>query len=89
MLSLGEDIAAELLKGFSKREVLKITQYMSSLKKIETDEVDSILEEFTNVLSAEKGHLKGDKDFTKRVIEKTFSKKDKIASLFIKHRRHF
>jgi flagellar motor switch protein FliG len=67
--ALGEDTAAEVLKGLDVKEIGKITMHMTRLKKISRDTVDNVLKEVSE--SVTRGDIRvGGEEFVKKVLSK-------------------
>jgi flagellar motor switch protein FliG len=67
--TLGEDAAAEVLKGLNVKEIGKITMQMTRLKTIPRDTVDNVLREASDSLT--KGDIRvGGEDFAKKILSK-------------------
>ncbi len=67
--TLGEDTAAEVLKGLDVKEIGKITMHMSRLKKITRETVDNVLKEVSDSIS--RGDLRvGGAEFVKKMLSK-------------------
>ncbi len=46
LMSLDEDEAAEVLKHIGPKEVHKLSMAMAALKNVQTDEVNSVIDDF-------------------------------------------
>ncbi len=67
--TLGEDSAADVLKGLDHKEIGKITMQMTRLKSVPRDTVEAVLKEALN--SASRGDFRvGGEDFVKKVLAK-------------------
>jgi len=67
--ALGEDTAAEVLKGLDVKEIGKITMHMTRLKTISRDTIDNVLKEVAE--SVHRGDVRvGGADFVKKVLSK-------------------
>ncbi|HTF99354.1 MAG TPA: flagellar motor switch protein FliG [Nitrospirota bacterium] len=67
--ALGEDAAAEVLKGLDVSEIGKITMHMTRLKTIARDTVDNVMKEASESIS--KGDLRvSGEDFAKKALSK-------------------
>jgi flagellar motor switch protein FliG len=67
--SLGEDAAAEVLKGLDVKDIGKITMHMTRLKTVTKVTMESVLQEATDSMS--RGDIRmGGEDFVKKVLSK-------------------
>jgi flagellar motor switch protein FliG len=67
--TLGEDSAADVLKGLDVKEIGKITMQMTRLKSVPRDTVEAVLKEALS--SASRGDFRvGGEDFVKKVLAK-------------------
>jgi len=67
--ALGEDTAAEVLKGLEVKEIGRISMHMTRLKTISRDTVDNVLREVSD--SVTKGDLRvGGEEYVRKVLSK-------------------
>lgn len=67
--SIGEDAAAEILKGLDVKDIGKITMYMTRLKKVDRSAVDDVMKEVTEVVTH--GDIRvGGEEFMKKALAK-------------------
>jgi flagellar motor switch protein FliG len=67
--SLGEDTAAEVLKGLDVKDIGKITMHMTRLKTVTKVTMENVLQEATDSMS--RGDIRmGGEDFVKKVLSK-------------------
>lgn len=66
---VGEETAAEILKGLDVKEIGKITMEMTRLKTIPADVVQDLLKEISQLSGGETIRLKGE-DYVKRILYK-------------------
>jgi flagellar motor switch protein FliG len=67
--TLGEDAAAEVLRGLDVKDIGKITMHMTRLKTISRDTIDNVMHEVSETIN--KGDLRvGGEDFVKKVLSK-------------------
>jgi flagellar motor switch protein FliG len=67
--SLGEDTAAEVLKGLDVKDIGKITMHMTRLKTVTKVTMEGVLQEATDSMS--RGDIRmGGEDFVKKVLAK-------------------
>jgi len=67
--SIGEDAAAEILKGLDVKDIGKITMHMTRLKKVDRSSVDDVIKEVTDAVSNGELHVTGE-DFMKKALVK-------------------
>jgi flagellar motor switch protein FliG len=67
--SLGEDTAAEVLKGLDVKDISKISLQMTRLKTVKREVIDNVLKEVSDSVS--KGDLRvGGEEFVKKMLNK-------------------
>jgi flagellar motor switch protein FliG len=71
-LMLGEEATAEVLKHLSEEEVAALTTEMAGIGNISTKVGEQVLEEFHGTTVAAEHVARGDMEFAKRVLNKTF-----------------
>ena len=81
LLSLGEDVAAEVMKQLSPKEVQAIGQAMSSIKGVEHQEVTDIVKELDGQLSKQTIITADQNEFLSNVLRKALG--DAKAELII------
>jgi flagellar motor switch protein FliG len=70
LLSLGEDIASNVLKNLEYDDIQKITSYMSQLKNVPSEDMRKVLDEFYNRTSSGVISSQGGETYIKRIISK-------------------
>ena len=70
LLSMGEDLAAEVMRHFSPKEVQKITNAMAALGNVTKDKVDQALIRFDQDVDVQAPVSAGDNDYIRRVLGK-------------------
>jgi len=76
LLLLGEDLAAEVMKNFRPSEIKRITRYMTRIKSIPGDTINSIAKEFVT-MAREKGDMLSVHDgVTKTIVYKALGEAD-------------
>ena len=70
LVSVGDQVSAELLKRLSDDEVQAVTAAIASLPAISREQAESVLEEFRSATSVSGGH--GGVDFAKRILTSAF-----------------
>lgn len=68
LMSLGEDAAAEVMKSLDAKDIHKIVKTMSMLENLSPEDIDIIIGEFQESLSA--GTLYGGEEYMKSVLNK-------------------
>lgn len=81
LLSLGEDIAAEIMKSLSPKEVQSIGQAMATIKKIEHTEISTIVTELDTQLSSQATFTSDQNAYLSNVLRKALG--DAKAELII------
>jgi flagellar motor switch protein FliG len=67
--SIGEEAAAEVLKGLDMKDIGKITMHMNDMKPVDRAEVEGVLKEASEKI--DKGDIQvGGKDFIKKILSK-------------------
>jgi len=67
--SIGEEAAAEVLKGLDMKDIGKITMHMNDMKPVDRTEVEGVLKEASERI--DKGDIQvGGKDFIKKILNK-------------------
>ena len=80
MLALGEDEAAEVMKFLGPREVQKLSAAMSTMKAVQSEELESVLEDFRNQTEQNTSLGLDSDDYIRSVLTKALGD-DKAASL--------
>lgn len=73
LLSLGEDMAAELLQKLPHQEAKRIIQTMSNLGRVDDSLVMQVQKEFHELIVNYRPNHFGDAELTKRILAKAFS----------------
>lgn len=76
LMSLGEDLATEILKKLPKDDARRILNAMSALGKIDQQTVDLIQLEFKDIIVAFNGSSSDGASTARRIIQKAFSNED-------------
>ncbi len=84
LLSLGEDVASEVMKNLEPKEIKMIGNYLSKNEKPEPVNVKAIMKEFCEVSKSPDGLLFGGGDYLRSVLTKAMGqdKADKIIENF-------
>lgn len=70
LISLGPDVSAQLYKHLTEDEIEKLTLEISSVKKVETEQKEDILEQFHQIALAQDYIAQGGINYAKTVLEK-------------------
>ncbi|MFC4404582.1 flagellar motor switch protein FliG [Gracilibacillus xinjiangensis] len=70
LISLGPDVSAQVYKHLTPEEIEKLTLEISSVKKVDSDQKDEILEEFQEIAMAQDYLAQGGIGYAKTVLEK-------------------
>lgn len=81
LLSLGEDVAAEVLKKLSPKEVQSVGRSMSMLKNVQHAEIEDIVRELNDKLSNQSVITADQNDFLQNILRKALG--DAKAELII------
>ncbi len=77
LLTLGEDLTAEVFKRLPPNIVKKIATHMAELKNIPASEVEEVAEEFLKFAENQKFIVKGGEDIAKNILLKALGDKAK------------
>lgn len=80
MLALGEEEASEVMKHLSPREVQKLGAAMTTMKAIDKEEVESVLDEFLAVASQSSSVGLDSDDYVRSVLNRALGE-DRASSL--------
>jgi flagellar motor switch protein FliG len=67
--SLGEDAAAEILKGLDVKDIGKITMHMTRLKRVDRSSMEDVLKEVSEMVTQGDVHMGGE-EFMKKALAK-------------------
>ena len=70
LLTLGEDVASEVMKNLDAKEVRLIGTYMSKATKLESNQVKSVVKEFCSVARSPESFIFGGEDYLRTVLTK-------------------
>ncbi len=85
ILSMGEEISAEVLKHFNRDEIKKITHAMSQMKDIKTSDAQQSLSSFFDDYRKHSGIRGGTRKYINNVLEKTLDgnlAKDLVSEIY-------
>lgn len=70
LISLGPDVSAQIYKHLTEEEIEKLTLEISSVKKVETDQKEVVMEQFHQIALAQDYISQGGIGYAKTVLEK-------------------
>ncbi|KOO46611.1 flagellar motor switch protein FliG [Priestia koreensis] len=70
LISLGPDVSASVYKHLSEEEIERLTLEISSMRKVETDVKEDIIEEFEQIALAQDYIAQGGVGYAKTILEK-------------------
>ena len=70
MVALGEEVSGEVMKHLSDYEIEEITQAIASLKNVNVELMDKVLEDFEQHLLAGEWVSQGGTDFARAALER-------------------
>lgn len=76
LISLGPDVSAQVYKHLSEEEIEKLSLEISSLKKIDGDIKEDVIEQFHNIVVAQDYIAQGGIGYAKTVLEKAFGREE-------------
>jgi flagellar motor switch protein FliG len=71
LLAVGEEVTGEVFKHLSESEIEAIAREMAALGTVPPGETEQVMEEFHSAAVAANYLVRGDEDFTRRVISRT------------------
>ncbi|MBI5755577.1 MAG: flagellar motor switch protein FliG [Nitrospirae bacterium] len=80
LLTLGEDVASEVMKNLDAKEIRVIGNYLSKANKVEPERVKSIVKEFHDITKSPDGFVFGGEDYLKAVLTKAMGQ-EKAAKI--------
>lgn len=80
MLAVGEDRAGELFAKMDDHEIRDLSREMANLGRVDGDEMENVMGEFSNKLGVSSGAVKGGWETAERYL-KSFMKEDRVADL--------
>lgn len=79
LISLGPDVSAQVYKHLSEEEIEKLSLEISSVKKVDSDMKEEIIEQFHQIAIAQDYITQGGIGYAKTVLEKAFGKPEASA----------
>jgi len=70
LLTLGEDVASEIMKNLDAKEIRLIGNYMSKSNKLEPARVKAVVKEFCDIARSPEGFIFGGEDYLRAVLVK-------------------
>ncbi len=71
LLSLGPDLSSQVMKHFNENEIERISAEVANTTRVEQDELDEVLNEFTAMSEARQFIIDGGMDQARDLLEKT------------------
>lgn len=79
LISLGPDVSAQVYKHLSEEEIEKLSLEISSVKKVDSDMKEEIIEQFHQIAVAQDYITQGGIGYAKTILEKAFGKPEATA----------
>ncbi len=79
LISLGPDVSAQVYKHLSEEEIEKLSLEISSVKKVDSDMKEEIIEQFHQIAIAQDYITQGGIGYAKTVLEKAFGRQEASA----------
>ncbi|KGX88450.1 flagellar motor switch protein FliG [Pontibacillus litoralis] len=76
LISLGPDVSAQVYKHLTEEEIEKLTLEISSVKKVEPDQKEEILDQFHQIALAQEYISQGGIGYAKKVLEKALGENE-------------
>ncbi|RLL45314.1 flagellar motor switch protein FliG [Oceanobacillus piezotolerans] len=76
LISLGPDVSAQVYKHLTEEEIEKLSLEISSVKKVDSNLKEDVVEQFHNILIAQDYISQGGIGYAKTVLEKAFGKQE-------------
>jgi flagellar motor switch protein FliG len=81
LVSLGEDLASELLQKLPREDAGRILQAMSALGKVDQSTINQVQSEFKELMAVFKGDTQDGAAAARRIIQKSFTAEDAVSIL--------
>ncbi len=78
MISLGPEKSAQIMKYLSEEEIEQLTLEIASIRTIESDELENVSKEFSELYMASHYIAQGGIDYAKEVLEKALGNEKAI-----------
>lgn len=76
LISLGPDVSAQVYKHLTEEEIEKLSLEISSVKKVDSNLKEDVLEQFHQIVVAQEYISQGGIGYAKTVLEKAFGKQE-------------
>ncbi|API93885.1 MULTISPECIES: flagellar motor switch protein FliG [Virgibacillus] len=76
LISLGPDVSAQVYKHLTEEEIEKLSLEISSVKKVDNQQKEEIIEQFHQIAQAQDYIAQGGIGYAKTVLEKAFGKQE-------------
>lgn len=76
LISLGPDVSAQVYKHLSEEEIERLSLEISSVKKVDSNLKEDVLDQFHHIALAQDYISQGGVDYAKTVLEKAFGKQE-------------
>ena len=76
LISLGPDVSAQVYKHLTEEEIEKLSLEISSVKKVDADLKEDVIEQFHQIVVAQDYISQGGIGYAKTVLEKAFGKQE-------------
>lgn len=76
LISLGPDVSAQVYKHLTEEEIEKLSLEISSVKKVDADLKEEVIEQFHQIVVAQDYITQGGIGYAKTVLEKAFGKQE-------------
>ncbi|CQR47701.1 Flagellar motor switch protein FliG [Paraliobacillus sp. PM-2] len=76
LISLGPDVSAQVYKHLTEEEIEKLTLEISSVKKVESDQKEDVLDQFHQIALAQDYISQGGINYAKTVLEKALGENE-------------
>jgi len=78
LISLGPERSAQLMKHFSEEEIEQLTLEIANVRTIKGDQLDEVLEEFSNLYMAQQYIAQGGIEYARQILEKALGTENAI-----------
>lgn len=76
LISMGPDVSAQIYKHLTEEEIEKLSLEISSVKKVESDLKEEVLDQFHQIALAQDYIAQGGVGYAKTILEKAFGKQE-------------
>ncbi|QDP40174.1 flagellar motor switch protein FliG [Radiobacillus deserti] len=78
LISMGPDVSAQIYKHLSEEEIEKLTLEISSVKKVDPDQKEDVVEQFHQIALAQDYITQGGINYAKTVLEKALGEQQAV-----------